>query len=129
MCDGKEHTVIIAKTQFGKIIGGYTPLAWRNSGSYINDTAKKTFLFSLTNKEKYEMVHPQYAITGNPNYGPTFGGGHDFYIADNCKNTPNTSYFNFGHSFNLNGKYTNGSPQAYQAFCGSTSGNYYSTVE
>lgn len=104
-------------------------MAWRNSGSYINDNTRKTFLFSITNKEKYDMVHPQYAITANPNYGPTFGGGHDFYIADNCKTAVNTSYFNFGHSFNLNGKYQNGSTQAYQMFSGSTNGNYYSTVD
>ena len=31
-------------------------------------------------------------------YGPTFGGGHDFYISSDS-NTNNSSYSNLGHSY------------------------------
>lgn len=35
---------------------------------------------------------------GNSNYGPTFGGGHDIYIANNAGSNAN-SYNNLGHTY------------------------------
>jgi len=32
------------------------------------------------------------------NYGPTFGGGHDFYLCDNCNQSAG-SYSNFGTNY------------------------------
>mmetsp|Transcript_34515 Transcript_34515/g.33709 ORF Transcript_34515/g.33709 Transcript_34515/m.33709 type:complete len:82 (+) Transcript_34515:430-675(+) len=37
-------------------------------------------------------------IFDNAGYGSTFGGGHDFYIANEC-NTNFTSYSNVGNSY------------------------------
>jgi len=39
----------------------------------------------------------------NASYLACFGGGFDFYLCDNC-NTANSSYSNFGHSFEMKGK-------------------------
>lgn len=39
-----------------------------------------------------------YSIYDDSGYGPTFGGGHDFYIA-NASNTNQSSYSNLGHSY------------------------------
>mmetsp|Transcript_7087 Transcript_7087/g.6342 ORF Transcript_7087/g.6342 Transcript_7087/m.6342 type:complete len:127 (+) Transcript_7087:1231-1611(+) len=39
-----------------------------------------------------------YAIYGYSTYGPSFGGGHDLYISDNC-NTNNGCYSNFNHTY------------------------------
>jgi len=39
------------------------------------------------------------AIYMNPLYGPTFGGGHDIYIADKGNANAN-SYAQLGHSYN-----------------------------
>ena len=39
------------------------------------------------------MSNYQYATYSNYGYGPTFGGGHDLYIADNAGYNFN-SYFN-----------------------------------
>ena len=44
------------------------------------------------------MVNPQYAICKSPTKGPTFGGGHDFSIADNS-NVSGSSYTNIGHTY------------------------------
>lgn len=35
---------------------------------------------------------------GNNAYGPTFGGGHDLYLANNC-NANKGSYANIGYSY------------------------------
>jgi hypothetical protein len=66
----------------------------------------------------------QYATANVASYGPTFGGGHDIYIADKC-NANSSSYSNFPTNFNYNGQYTNGQA-SYTAFSG---GYNYRVVE
>lgn len=64
------------------------------------------FLFSLQNPvlstpEPLKMDYKggsQFGAYCQSTYGPTFGGGHDLYIADKC-NTLNYSYSNLGTSF------------------------------
>ena len=29
-CDGKPQTILLVKTNYGKIIGGYTPIEWQS---------------------------------------------------------------------------------------------------
>ena len=48
-CDNIPNTLVIARTEFGNIIGGFTQLPWNMSHAYGNDTERKTFLYSLTN--------------------------------------------------------------------------------
>lgn len=37
-CDNIPNTVVVAKTQFGNVIGGFTPVKWEmNSKGYIKD--------------------------------------------------------------------------------------------
>ena len=127
-CDGKENTLVVAKTEFGKVIGGFTPLRWNTTSNYVQDYERKSFLFSVDLEEKFTNNNPQYGIYGNASYGPTFGGGHDFYIAENSANSVNTSYFNLGHSYNCNGKYANGSAETHKAFTGTEAGNYYAKI-
>ena len=63
----------------------------------------KAFIFSLENKEglapfKSMVKHDSRAIYMEINYGPTFGKGHDIYIADDAAHNAH-SYTEFGHSF------------------------------
>ena len=53
-----------------------------SSGSYIND--KNAFVFSLDYKECYFNYDGVNAIYDYSSYGPTFGSGHDFCIANQC---------------------------------------------
>jgi len=45
----------------------------------------------------------QYAMYAHGSYLACFGGGFDFYLCDNC-NSVNSSYSNFGHSYDTKGK-------------------------
>ena len=62
----------------------------------------KAFIFSLRNHEglepfKSKARYPgRHAILLYPGFGPTFGHGHDIYIADNANNNTD-SYTNFGY--------------------------------
>ena len=128
-CDGKKNTLVLLRTRYGKILGGYTPIAWSSNSSYSQDHNRETFLFSISNEEKYVQINTEYGIYGNSSYGPTFGGGHDLYIADHCDTAENTSYFNFGYSYNTEDrKYVNGNNETHEAICGSKN-DYYAKVE
>jgi len=90
-CDNKGPTVILFKSKEGKIFGGFMDKDWRSSGNYLN--TKRSFLFSITEKAKYEMNDPttyaQYGGYDYSTYGPTFGGGHDLYIASDWTSSSN----------------------------------------
>ncbi|CAH3116517.1 unnamed protein product [Porites lobata] len=99
-CDGKNHTItIIKKDEY--VFGGYTDIPWAHGYS----TSSKSFVFSLLDKEglapfKSMVTNTSFPIYRDPSYGPTFGGGHDIYIADNANQNAN-SYANFGTSYSL----------------------------
>ena len=52
------------------------------------------------------------------NYGPTFGGGHDLHISDNCDKNTN-SYSRLGHTYKLPAGYSYYTTQAYSLLAGS----------
>lgn len=84
------------------VIKIYFPLSYHlaHGGGYGATT--KAFIFSLRNHEglgpfKSKARHPgRHAIGRYPGFGPTFGHGHDIYIADNA-NSNNKSYTNFSY--------------------------------
>ncbi len=78
LCDNKGPTITIATLQDGRFIGAYSPVNW-GKANYVYINNKNSFLFD--NEQKYtidEFNLYAYAIYQNPNYGPTFGAGHDF---------------------------------------------------
>lgn len=116
-CDNIPDTLTIIQTEFGKIIGGYTPLIWYSPEKQerLGDNSKESFLFSLTLKEKYPIVQSEYAIYCNSNSGPNFGKGADLCISDGAnKNKKSYSYFPWSY---CNGKYER-EQATYKLFCG-----------
>lgn len=57
-CDGLSHTVVVLETQFGKVIGGYSPLPWSSDREVLPDHKQESFLFSLTDARKLELQVP-----------------------------------------------------------------------
>eukprot|EP00331_Platyophrya_macrostoma_P008247 CAMPEP_0176421748 /NCGR_PEP_ID=MMETSP0127-20121128/9351_1 /TAXON_ID=938130 /ORGANISM="Platyophrya macrostoma, Strain WH" /LENGTH=605 /DNA_ID=CAMNT_0017802523 /DNA_START=84 /DNA_END=1901 /DNA_ORIENTATION=+ len=108
-CDNYNDTITLVKSKtYNKIFGGYSNETWNNASNY--KTSNKSFIFSITEKQKYALKANMttYSTYGYAPYGPTFGGGHDFMIADNC-NVSTTNYSNFGHSYEngeVNGSYS-----------------------
>lgn len=74
--------MILIKTEFGKVIGGYTPLQWNQTiNAYTNDNSSESFLFSLTNGDKFAHKNIGYSIHNDAN-SFAFGGGHDICVPD-----------------------------------------------
>ena len=101
-CDGKTNTVTLVETMTLRRFGGFTDAQWeQSSGSY--KSGSNGFVFSLDNNEIYYNKDNRYNIYCHSSYGPTFGGGFDFYICDSC-NSNNSSYDSSGNSYETNGK-------------------------
>ena len=114
-CDGIFPTVIVILDTSGRRFGGYSTHSWCQStvgNSYSR--APGSFIFNLSNNQKYELIDQfsNNAIYKYNSYGPTFGGGHDFYISDQCKsnnsgcskssyNTGNTNILGDSSSFRV----------------------------
>lgn len=104
-CDYQGPTVIILKTTRGFVFGGYTSESWDKSGEFKCDN--DSFLFSMNFQRIYPINANTKAIYCLTTYGPTFGGGHDICILNNCLHTSkNYCYFNGtfeGANFEING--------------------------
>jgi len=94
-CNGILGTLVVIRAGINEIFGGYTEADWSGSWEYKFDS--NAFIFSLVNTYnitvKMPVIIPQYAIYASDSYGPTFGGGHDFYInSDGSSGNSNLGY-------------------------------------
>jgi hypothetical protein len=83
------------------IIAGYTPFSWNSSGGFLSSSSTTSFLVNLTQNnlfQKNNVPSNSFTIFNYSQYGPTFGGGHDFYV--NASLT--SGYANIGHSYGNN---------------------------
>ena len=100
LCDNHPNTVVLVRTQFNKVIGGYTPLVWKSTtGTMHADVSRQSFLFSLTLKQKMELIDAKSAIFNYSMYGPCFGAGSDLAIFPDA-DTERNSYSDFPYSYN-----------------------------
>jgi len=100
-CDDEGPTITIVESITGAVFGGYSDLSWGTQGSYASTT--NSFLFRV------RPAMTQYGVTSgkegnavyrNGGYGPTFGSGHDMYIASGATGNTN-SYTNGGHGYSF----------------------------
>jgi len=109
-CDNKGPTITVIRSKAGKVFGGFVDLPWKTSCNYLNTS--KAWIFSVTEKKKYEMLDPNThsvnAVYDNSGYGPTWGGGHDIYLASDWtgnSNYCNKNSYNFPDNATLTGGY------------------------
>ncbi len=120
-CDNYSNTVTIIKTTSNSVFGGFTSAKWTSNGYSTYDS--NAFIFSLrrsgnSNKERFNVNNPNYAIFGSSSYGPIFGDGNDIYVSGSS-NTNENSYSNLGHSYQLPKNINYGSTEARNYLAGS----------
>jgi len=99
-CDDKPRTLVIIKSNFGNIFGGFANHPWKssNQGKYVEDP--DAFLFSLTYHTKHKQIkNNEFALFLSKNYGPVFGKGYDLCVKDDCNKKAN-NYSRLGNSYN-----------------------------
>lgn len=116
-CNGKSNTVTFVKTKTERKFGGFACTAWHSNGSWSSDL--NAFLFSLDLFECY-YYNTGNQVYGNNSYGPTWGSGHDLYLANSClsnnsSTTNQNSYNYYGKTYALNGA-ANFTPIDYETY-------------
>ena len=116
-CDGKGATIVFIKSTSGAVFGGYSKVTWDSNDRSVSDSS--AFIYSLISSNKEERfakmplknVNDINAKVCYGNYGPTFGNGHDIYIADSS-NTNTLSYSNPCYAYNCDQSLVYGSAEA-----------------
>ena len=95
-CDNKNPTIILYRNTKDSIFGGFTSLAWSNSGGYRADP--KAFIFTLKNIHnsepiKFHVKDENQGVYHDNNYGPTFGEGCDIRIKSDFLNSDSDTDF------------------------------------
>lgn len=102
--EGKTPTLTIMKNNHGKILGGFTSIAWRppsKSIEFLEDKSKTSFVFSLSLQKKYDLKENSIAVCHSVNSCAVFGL-NDLEIVENADK--NFNYFsNIGTSFYFEG--------------------------
>jgi len=95
-CNNQGYTLSLIRNIKGYRCGGFISKNWTSCGNYVSDPY--AFIFSLEYKEQYFTMDGTNAFYDNSSYGPTFGDGHDIYIASSCTQN-NSSYCNFPKTY------------------------------
>lgn len=67
LCDNVPDTLTLIHNEFGKKIGGYTPVAWTSDKKqWVSDKSLSSFIFSLDMNEKFNLNLAQFAIANSP---------------------------------------------------------------
>lgn len=104
-CDTVPNLLIIIRSATNYLFGGFTSVAFTAGGAqYVASNDNKSFLFTLTNPHNlvptmYTLKSAPHTVHSNPNFGPTFGSGHDLHICNNS-NTTVGSYCNLNSGYN-----------------------------
>ena len=98
---GARPSFVFVEMTNGSRFGGYTRLGFptiANTASFYRHESD-SFLFALDTEEILPIAYSQFATFQRQTYGPTFGGGHDIFIADSLT----TMYCNVAHSYAYEG--------------------------
>ena len=86
------------------------------TGSYSYKEDKFAFIFSINNKQKFNLKtgRENCVICGDPKHF-AFGGGHELTIWDNCTSNDNSQNYKYNHTYDTTQNYelTGGSNSFY----------------
>eukprot|EP01099_Mayorella_cantabrigiensis_P004994 TRINITY_DN3857_c0_g1_i1.p1 TRINITY_DN3857_c0_g1~~TRINITY_DN3857_c0_g1_i1.p1 ORF type:complete len:454 (+),score=116.68 TRINITY_DN3857_c0_g1_i1:54-1364(+) len=90
-CVNKGKTLILVRCGGAlgrdRVIGGFANVSWSGTGDFVEDVGMKSFVFSLDEREKWDLLQGRSAIRGWPPEGTgliQFGnGGSGFYLRRN----------------------------------------------
>ena len=105
-CINRKNTMIFIRTTDNLRFGGFTSVIWPTNG---NSSDKESFVFSLTNRQKYKILNADSAIGVNEGSWISFGYGSDLYLYNRLKTEGGgTNQVSYDIPRNINGFYLNG---------------------
>lgn len=88
---------MLARTEFGKTVAGFTHYKWNAASGNVNDNAQKAFLIQVDLMQKMVNTNSQYLINCNGLNGPNF---LDFQIGDECNSNKEKNSSTFPYFYN-----------------------------
>ena len=76
-CINRKNTMIFIRTTDNLRFGGFTSVIWPTNG---NSSDKESFVFSLTNRQKYKILNADRALEVFEGSWISFGPGMDLYL-------------------------------------------------
>ena len=105
-CINRKNTMIFIRTTDNLRFGGFTSVIWPTSG---NSSDKESFVFSLTNRQKYKILNADRALEVFEGSWISFGPGMDLYLHNRLKTIGGaTIKSSYDIPSNKNGFYLNG---------------------
>ena len=105
-CRNRKNTMIFIRTTDNLRFGGFTSVIWPTNG---NSSDKESFVFSLTNRQKYKILNADRAIEVFEGSWISFGPGMDLYLHNRLKTIGGaTIKSSYDIPSNKNGFYLNG---------------------
>lgn len=106
-CDGIAGIWVVIKANTGYIATAYSSVAFNSTNNYVAATSGTCWLNNLDNTSSvfssqwYNTLNPQWSLYDVSVHGPSFGGGNDIYIPNNCNTT--TGSTNTPFTYNVGG--------------------------
>ena len=121
--------MVICETNQNKLIGGYTPLNFKGGemDSYAEDPSQETFIFSLTNNEKFQMKTTGNAIYRVSGQERICFGGCEFEICNQADKVNRCRSYSLNYYFE-NDKYESNKRESFERFNGNP-GEYFTVKE
>ena len=108
-CINRKNTMIFIRTTDNLRFGGFTSVIWPTNG---NSSDKESFVFSLTNRQKYKILNADRAIGVSEGSWISFGCGNDLYLYKQLKTKGGGTYkSSYDIPNNMNNFYLNGGNQ------------------
>ena len=105
-CRNRKNTMIFIRTTDNLRFGGFTSVIWPTNG---NSSDKESFVFSLTNRQKYKILNADRALEVFEGSWISFGPGMDLYLHNRLKTIGGaTIKSSYDIPSNKNGFYLNG---------------------
>ncbi|KAG0055112.1 hypothetical protein BGZ90_005818 [Linnemannia elongata] len=97
-CDQRGPTLTVVRADNGTIFGGYNSSSWSSHPSGVYSTSRVNFLFTLKGPGQVTRENMVFGVKGDGNAaaynkadcGPTFGVGHDLYLASSSSTMPSS---------------------------------------
>ena len=91
-CNGQSPIFVVIKSTSGYIGTVYTSVPFRSAYTWVYAAPGTAWLNNLESSsgvlstmKAFNTAHPQNTMLDYPNYGPTFGAGHDLYVHNDCQ--------------------------------------------
>ena len=111
-CINRKNTMIFIRTTDNLRFGGFTSVIWPTNG---NSSDKESFVFSLTNRQKYKILNADRALEVFEGSWISFGPGMDLYLHNRLKTIGGaTSKCSYDIPSNKSAFYLNGGKDSFK---------------